>query len=79
MSGQPWQAGTESNENVNPDTGEGVPSWQFKIEGRLLEVRVSVSHLQRVVSTDMPTATESTAKRQAASEKVFDDDKKNGR
>ncbi|KAK7677179.1 hypothetical protein QCA50_019888 [Cerrena zonata] len=44
VSGQAWQQGETSasatpapDGNVNPETGEGVPAWQFKIEGRLLE------------------------------------------
>lgn len=43
MSGQVWQAGdsapTEGAEApVNFETGQGIPAWAFKIEGRLLEV-----------------------------------------
>jgi SWI/SNF-related matrix-associated actin-dependent regulator of chromatin subfamily D len=39
VSGQVWQTGVEGGEaNVNFDTGEGIPAWSFKIEGRLLEV-----------------------------------------
>ncbi|THG95970.1 hypothetical protein EW026_g5774 [Hermanssonia centrifuga] len=39
VSGQPWQQenGT-SDVNVNVETGEGIPAFQFKIEGRLLEL-----------------------------------------
>lgn len=45
VSGQVWQqvepsasATPAPDGNVNPETGEGVPAWQLKIEGRLLEV-----------------------------------------
>ncbi|ESK90328.1 swi snf and rsc complex subunit ssr3 [Moniliophthora roreri MCA 2997] len=38
VSGQTWQAGSEGNDNLNPETGEGIPAWQFKVEGRLLEL-----------------------------------------
>jgi SWI/SNF-related matrix-associated actin-dependent regulator of chromatin subfamily D len=38
-----WQngdVGTDgASRTVNFDTGEGIPAWQLKIEGRLLEVR----------------------------------------
>lgn len=37
VSGQAWQAGTDAA-NLNPETGEGVPAWQLKVEGRLLEI-----------------------------------------
>ncbi|KAI0944266.1 hypothetical protein AcW1_002018 [Taiwanofungus camphoratus] len=38
-SGQAWQQGTnESGGKVNPETGEGIPAWSFRIEGRLLEI-----------------------------------------
>jgi SWI/SNF-related matrix-associated actin-dependent regulator of chromatin subfamily D len=44
VTGQVWQAGetapTESGEAaVNFETGQGIPAWAIKIEGRLLEVR----------------------------------------
>ncbi|CAL1697797.1 unnamed protein product [Somion occarium] len=46
VSGQIWQQGgdssatpaPESGSNINPETGEGIPAWQFKVEGRLLEI-----------------------------------------
>ncbi|KAF9265064.1 SWI/SNF complex 60 kDa subunit [Marasmius fiardii PR-910] len=37
VSGQPWQ----TDEHANLENGENIPAWQFKIEGRLLEVRGS--------------------------------------
>ncbi|KAK7469181.1 SWI/SNF and RSC complex subunit Ssr3 [Stygiomarasmius scandens] len=36
VSGQNWQ--TEGTDAPNFETGEGVPAWEFKIEGRLLEL-----------------------------------------
>ncbi|GLB44557.1 putative SWIB/MDM2 domain containing protein [Lyophyllum shimeji] len=36
VSGQLWQTGGEVTANF--ETGEGIPAWQFKIEGRLLEL-----------------------------------------
>ncbi|KAK0240392.1 BAR-domain-containing protein [Armillaria nabsnona] len=36
VSSQIWQTGSEPMANF--ETGEGVPAWSFKIEGRLLEV-----------------------------------------
>jgi len=42
VSGQVWQTGDGgpdgAERTVNFDTGEGIPAWQLKIEGRLLEV-----------------------------------------
>jgi SWI/SNF-related matrix-associated actin-dependent regulator of chromatin subfamily D len=40
VSGQVWQQGDAlSNDgNVNIETGEGIPAFQLKVEGRLLEV-----------------------------------------
>lgn len=38
-SGQLWQTGG-APQQPKFDTGDGIPAWQFKIEGRLLEVRV---------------------------------------
>jgi SWI/SNF-related matrix-associated actin-dependent regulator of chromatin subfamily D len=38
---QPWQrmaAGDGSEPAVNFETGEGVPSWTFQIQGKLLDV-----------------------------------------
>ena len=37
VSGQLWQTGGDVGV-PNFDTGEGIPAWAFKIEGRLLEV-----------------------------------------
>ncbi|KAL1692462.1 hypothetical protein GGG16DRAFT_51371 [Schizophyllum commune] len=37
VSGQPWQTGGVPPENTNFETGEGIPAWSFRIEGRLLE------------------------------------------
>lgn len=34
VSGQPWQ----TDEHTNLENGENIPAWQFKIEGRLLEL-----------------------------------------
>jgi SWI/SNF-related matrix-associated actin-dependent regulator of chromatin subfamily D len=41
VANQSWQTGAPSGfdgTNVNLETGEGIPAWQLKIEGRLLEV-----------------------------------------
>ncbi|KAJ3574032.1 hypothetical protein NP233_g2039 [Leucocoprinus birnbaumii] len=35
-SGQAWQTGSDSI-TPNVETGEGIPAWSFKVEGRLLE------------------------------------------
>ncbi|TFY76960.1 hypothetical protein EWM64_g7050 [Hericium alpestre] len=39
VSGQAWQTGQPeaSSETPNPETGQGIPAWQLKVEGRLLE------------------------------------------
>lgn len=37
MSGQAWQEPT-ANDGLNFETGEGIPSWTLRIEGRLLDV-----------------------------------------
>lgn len=34
---------------ANFETGEGVPAWSFKIEGRLLEVRASCTGQRRIL------------------------------
>jgi SWI/SNF-related matrix-associated actin-dependent regulator of chromatin subfamily D len=41
VSGQTWQSETAASGTADPpnfETGQGVPAWQLKIEGRLLEV-----------------------------------------
>ncbi|KDQ52354.1 hypothetical protein JAAARDRAFT_162811 [Jaapia argillacea MUCL 33604] len=42
VSGQPWQSDSnplgDGTEGVNFETGAGIPAWQLKIEGRLLEL-----------------------------------------
>ena len=50
MTGQAWQQGAEGGASVgdgeakvNPETGDGIPAWQFRIDGRLLEVRPSLT------------------------------------
>jgi len=44
VSGQSWQTNAEPNDtNLNFETGENIPAWSFKIEGRLLEVCVLCS------------------------------------
>ncbi|KAF5375399.1 hypothetical protein D9615_007956 [Tricholomella constricta] len=48
VSGQLWQTGGEISANF--ETGEGIPAWVFKIEGRLLEVRHIISALGGVLS-----------------------------
>jgi hypothetical protein len=42
VSGQVWQAGAEAGGVANFETGEGIPAWTFKIEGRLLEVCITL-------------------------------------
>lgn len=37
VSGQTWQT-TDDQSTVNVETGEGVPAWQLRIDGRLLDV-----------------------------------------
>jgi SWI/SNF-related matrix-associated actin-dependent regulator of chromatin subfamily D len=40
-SGQAWQSETPASGTADPpnfETGQGIPAWQLKIEGRLLEV-----------------------------------------
>jgi SWI/SNF-related matrix-associated actin-dependent regulator of chromatin subfamily D len=38
VSGQVWQQPETGDTTHNFDTGQGIPSWQLKIEGRVLEV-----------------------------------------
>lgn len=40
VSSQQWQNAGDIPPAANFETGEGIPAWAFKIEGRLLEVRV---------------------------------------
>ena len=46
-SGQAWQSETSASGTSDPpnfETGQGIPAWQLKIEGRLLEVsRICIS------------------------------------
>lgn len=40
-SGQAWQSESPASGTADPpnfETGQGIPAWQLKIEGRLLEV-----------------------------------------
>lgn len=40
VSGQAWQReGVEGDAAPNPETGENIPAWQLRIDGRMLEVR----------------------------------------
>jgi SWI/SNF-related matrix-associated actin-dependent regulator of chromatin subfamily D len=42
VSGQAWQPESSASSTADPpnvETGQGIPAWQLKIEGRLLEVR----------------------------------------
>ncbi|KAG2133791.1 SWI/SNF complex 60 kDa subunit [Suillus bovinus] len=38
VSGQLWQTGEAGAEGVNFETGQGIPAWCLKVEGRLLEL-----------------------------------------
>ncbi|KAI6030177.1 hypothetical protein EDC04DRAFT_2572396 [Pisolithus marmoratus] len=38
VSGQSWQVGDTESDPVNFETGQGIPAWSFKVEGRLLEL-----------------------------------------
>jgi SWI/SNF-related matrix-associated actin-dependent regulator of chromatin subfamily D len=41
VSGQAWQSETPTSSTADPpnfETGQGIPAWQLKVEGRLLEV-----------------------------------------
>ncbi|KAG1853157.1 SWI/SNF complex 60 kDa subunit [Suillus subalutaceus] len=38
FSGQLWQTGEAGAEGVNFETGQGIPAWSLKVEGRLLEL-----------------------------------------
>ncbi|KAF8346600.1 SWI/SNF complex 60 kDa subunit [Amanita rubescens] len=38
VSGQLWQSGSDVAPQANFETGEGIPAWSFKVEGRLLEL-----------------------------------------
>lgn len=38
VSGQLWQTGEAGVEGVNFETGQGIPAWSLKVEGRLLEL-----------------------------------------
>ncbi|KAI6012847.1 SWI/SNF complex 60 kDa subunit [Pisolithus microcarpus] len=38
VSGQSWQVGDAEGEPVNFETGQGIPAWSFRVEGRLLEL-----------------------------------------
>lgn len=51
VSGQLWQRNAENVSaegeaaKVNAETGEGIPAWSFRMDGRLLEVRHSSNNL----------------------------------
>ncbi|KAF8622625.1 hypothetical protein AX15_006878 [Amanita polypyramis BW_CC] len=38
VSGQVWQTAADVSPQANFETGEGIPAWSFKVEGRLLEL-----------------------------------------
>lgn len=40
VSGQVWQQPETGDPAYNFDTGQGIPAWQLKIEGRVLEASV---------------------------------------
>lgn len=47
VSGQSWQTAPDLNDAPNFETGEGIPAWALKVEGRLLEV--SCAHHTRFI------------------------------
>lgn len=70
VSGQVWQTGLVGGDvpNINFDTGEGIPAWAFKIEGRLLEVRpLDHNNSNSDESLDTPSAVQG----QIDSQKIF--------
>jgi hypothetical protein len=75
VSGQHWQTGGDVAANF--ETGEGIPAWAFKIEGRMLEVclaSLDVFFLQRVYVL----ATKPAESRQNTCAQIFDIDQTNG-
>jgi SWI/SNF-related matrix-associated actin-dependent regulator of chromatin subfamily D len=38
VSGQLWQTGEAGADGINFETGQGIPAWSLKVEGRLLEL-----------------------------------------
>ena len=52
MSGQAWQQGDapQADSNVNIETGDGIPAFQFKVEGRVLEVSATLYYSSHVIA-----------------------------
>jgi hypothetical protein len=76
VSGQVWQTGeTEAAEGgdagVNFETGQGIPAWAIKIDGRLLEVRLICICMTCICSDVINTASKSTSKGQSNTTEVF--------
>jgi hypothetical protein len=68
VTGQVWQTGepvsTEGGDTgVNFETGQGIPAWAIKIEGRLLEVREVFYVIRLSVFADIFSATQPTRER----------------
>ena len=72
VSGQSWQVGDTDGEGgtVNFETGQGIPAWSLKIEGRLLEV--CLNHVGMPSGVLTVAATKSTLSRQSGTPQVFD-------
>ena len=83
VSGQAWQSGETSNSSTadppNFETGQGIPAWQLKIEGRLLEVSPPNERLLVHPLTSIHAASESASQRQNSPTAVLHDDQDHGR
>lgn len=71
VSGQPWQTGADAGEVVNFETGEGVPAWAFRIEGRLLEV-CFIACMRFTTSLTVVVATQPAKSRQGGATQILD-------
>ena len=68
VSGQAWQSGETSTPGTadppNFETGQGIPAWQLKVEGRLLEVSLLNYRCLVHLHTRTHAASESASQRQ---------------
>jgi len=77
VSGQVWQQPETGDPSYNFDTGQGIPAWQLKIEGRVLEV--STGRAEGGVScSDSAVASRTTSEGPASASKILSACEANG-
>lgn len=77
VSGQVWQQPETGDPSYNFDTGQGIPAWQLKIEGRVLEVSAGLAK-SGVSCSDNAVASRTTSERPASASKILSACEANG-